>query len=468
MEGVKHVGKEGPCFEEYNVPYQCSKSIAMLPSPASNGFSSFVSLASSSNVATSKQKVLPNSTGNYSHCSVGLISESSLRKSNPFILDLSNYERPNLTMKTLKYDNLDFINIVEENSRTSENKITSDDYKDGNKFSKVMLKSEVLTGGIFERVKRKRCSSVVESSSQLYQGFKDCNKPAKIEWIMKESLKEKALGNSDENRDMPDSVEEGSGQGPHLTPDDVVRIIGQSLFHKARHTILDQQKIFSSQILELHRLIKVQRSMARSPQKLPEKNFNLNKPPIQFSLMEKLLYANPLDRPKKFDTLKSNSEQVHFPPKLPMTPNILSSTDAKIVPPYILHPPIGNQWLVPIKSPSEGLVYKPYPRPYFPTSSIAFDNVIGQGYICNYAMPPVNNASAENIQSKEEPVEKDGLALFPMTPLGEVSKDGNDDSRNTRVVKVVPHNRKSAPESAARIFESLQEERRVLRLSSCT
>ncbi|CAA0822394.1 Unknown protein [Striga hermonthica] len=448
MEGVKDVGKEGPCFEEYNVPYQRSKSIAKLPRPASNGFSSFVSLASSSNVATSKQKVLPNSTGNYSHCSVGLISESSLRKSKPFILDLSNYERPNLTMKTLKYDNLDFVNIVEENSRTSENKTTSEDYIDGDNFSKVMLKSEALNDGIFERVKRKRCASVVDSLSQLFQGSRGCNKPAKIEWIMKESLKEKVSGNSDEKRDMVDSVEEGFVQGPHLTPDDVVRVIGQSLFHKARHTILDQQKIFSSQILELHRLIKVQRSMARSPEKLAEKSFNRNKPPIQFSL-------------------KSNVEEVYFSPMLATTPNGISSKNAKVVPPYILHPPIGNQWLVPIKSPSEGLVYKPYPRPYFSTSSIVFDNVIGQGYFCNYTMPPVNNASVEDIQSKEEPVEKDGLALFPMTPLGEMLKDEND-SRNTGVVKVVPHNRKSAPESAARIFESLQEERRVLRLSSCT
>ncbi|GER45019.1 early flowering 3 family protein [Striga asiatica] len=446
MKGVKDVEKEVTCFEEDTVPYHRSKSLVMLPRPASL-----------SNVSISKQKVLPNSTDIYSHCSVGLISKRSLRKTNPFILDPMNDERVNLTMETLKYENIELYSILEENRKISENNFAS---VYGNNFSKVLLKSEAVTDGMFERVKRKRC----DISPQLYPGSGDCNKPGKIEWIMKESPEEKYSGNSDEKRDMPDSRKEESVQSFHLTPDDVVKVIGQRLFQKARHTILDQQKTFSGQILELHMLTKVQRCMARSQQKLPQKNFNASKPPIQFPPMDNLLYANSLDQ-TKINALKSNTKTVNFPPNLPTNPTIIPSTKANnILSPYIFHPPTRNQWLVPIKSPSEGLVYKPF----FPSSGFALGNEIDQGYIRHCTVPPVYNPSAENISSKEEIVEKDCLALFPMTPSSELVKDANEGSKSG-VIRVVPHNQKSAPESAVRIFESLQEERRLLlRLSSCT
>ncbi|GFP85672.1 protein early flowering 3 [Phtheirospermum japonicum] len=328
----------------------------------------------------------------YSYCSVGLISESPLRKSKPLTLEPANDQKPsNLNTKPLKYENIEFHNIGDENSKISENRI----------ISETLLKTEVMP----ERITRKRCASVMDFSY----------KPTKIECI---------------------------NESRHLMPDDVVRVIGQRLFQRARKTILDQQKIFSSQILELHRLIKVQRNIAISPENLHEKTPEPNTPPIQFpSVDNKLLYVTPLNR----------SPPVAKPKTDP-------STDTKLSP-WFFHPPIGNQWLVPIKSPSEGLVYKPYPGPCFPTNGIAFS--VPTPSLIN------NNGSGSSLEG--EPLEKDALALFPTAPSNEVSKDeeNDGDDKKSRVIRVVPHNHKFAPASAERIFRSLQEERRVRRVSSC-
>ncbi|KAL3655524.1 hypothetical protein CASFOL_001310 [Castilleja foliolosa] len=391
MQGGKSEGKKVAYCEQYNVvPYQSSKSILMLPCPANNGVSSFVSQASSTNVA--KQKVLANMAEHYySYCSVGLISQSPLRKSKPLTLEPANDKKPsNLTMKPLKYENVD---IYEENSKISENKIRSE----------PLLKTEVMSEGIT----RKRCASVMDFSY----------KPTKTECI-------------NESVDIPVVV----GRGRQLRPDDVVRVIGQRLFQKARKTILDQQTIFSSQILELHRLIKMQRNLARSPGKPHEKTPDPNTPSIPFPPMDnKLLYVTPLN---------------HSPPVAKLKPD--PSTDAKLAP-WFFHPPIGNQWLVPIKSPSEGLVYKPYPGPpCFPTNGITF------------GVPSLVNNNGGGLSLEGELLEKDALALFPTAPSNEASKDEENDKKS-RVIRVVPHNHKFAPESAERIFRSLQEERRVRR-----
>lgn len=54
---------------------------------------------------------------------------------------------------------------------------------------------------------------------------------------------------------------------------------------------------------------------------------------------------------------------------------------------------------------------------------------------------------------------------LPLFPMGATTErwEGNTSSRNkdcrTNVIKVVPHNRESGSESAARNFQSIQEER---------
>ncbi|CAM6064714.1 unnamed protein product [Sphagnum tenellum] len=51
----------------------------------------------------------------------------------------------------------------------------------------------------------------------------------------------------------------------NVTPHDVMSAIGQQRFWRARKTVLRQQKMFSVQVFELHRLMEVQQQMAKDP-----------------------------------------------------------------------------------------------------------------------------------------------------------------------------------------------------------
>lgn len=224
-------------------------------------------------------------------------------------------------------------------------------------------------------------------------------------------------------------------------------------------------------------------------------------------------------------------------------------------------PPSGNQWLVSVMSPSEGLVYKPYTGPCPPTAGFLapfygscgpislnptgtdFLNAaygvpaahqqgigilpttppVGQTYFPPYGMPVMsqsisgsaveqmspfpgvrskdNNSSMLDINfmiphqssrnmssqmsrvisyrlekfqaSKESEVQGstasspserakgDALPLFPMEPIVQASdQNAQTSEKQARVIKVVPRNPRLATESAARIFQSIQEERK--------
>ncbi|KAK1267594.1 Protein EARLY FLOWERING 3 [Acorus gramineus] len=168
-----------------------------------------------------------------------------------------------------------------------------------------------------------------------------------------------------------------------VSPDDVVGVIGQKHFWKARRAMANQQRVFAVQVFELHRLIKIQKLIAGSPHLLLEENPYITRPAskvsckaphLDFAVKSQaqiVMQIDDLERPKQPD----NNPKVN---------------------PWCFQPP-ANQWLIPVMSPSEGLVYKPYAGPF----------------------PPAR----------------------------------------TRAIKVVPHNRRSATENAARIFQSIQRER---------
>lgn len=226
--------------------------------------------------------------------------------------------------------------------------------------------------------------------------------------------------------------------------------------------------------------------------------------------------------------------------------------------------PPGHQWLIPFMSPSEGLVYKPYPGPEFtgtngggcgpfggaPLGGTFMNTAYGMpppqntppdshAYFPPYSGTPVMNAAisesaveqvhqssaldsrgkndhlsggeadrnARNKSSSKLSVQRNGatshamghkrykefdlqgstasspsemtqgmsreqvtegrdvLPLFPMVtaepePEPEGVPQSLETGQQTRVIKVVPHNRRSANESAARIFQSIQEERK--------
>ncbi|KZV58814.1 hypothetical protein F511_18651 [Dorcoceras hygrometricum] len=363
------------------------------------------------------------------------------------------------------------------------------------------------------------------------------------------------LGSTGKKQENSDTTVEDCIHGPHLTPDDVAGVIGQRFFWKARRTIAHQQKIFAVQIFELHRLVKVQKLIAGSPEVIYENNSNLKKPSIKFPPMNKLLFVTPLDpspivAKPKVDALKANTDKDgKLPPalnaaerrhlSLPSSSNTPTSastpTDGKLAP-WCFYPPLGNQWLVTVRSPSEGLIYKPYTGPCPPVgfmasvygnyTPISLNTVcgtdygvpalthqgnwrfssfpLGQSCFRQYTMPvmstgcsnaeikppipmhephkksygssqesgvlsdvgeKLHGSQGSRTSSPDEQLERDVLPLFPTTPSVQVAKDSSNETR-IQVIKVVPHNPKSAPESAARIFQSIQEERK--RLDSVT
>ncbi|KAF7830491.1 protein EARLY FLOWERING 3-like [Senna tora] len=364
-----------------------------------------------------------------------------------------------------------------------------------------------------------------------------------------------------------------------ISPDDVVEIIGQKHFWKARRAIVNQQRVFAVQVFELHRLIKVQQLIAGSPDLLIEEGAFLGKSPPKGSTPRKLSLEYVVKPRQQSIKRKDDSEKLnhklecsaenavgktslssvkngsHLSNYTPFSGNLHQanmSADSRMGP-WCFHQSPGHQWLIPVMTSSEGLVYKPYPGPGFTGAACggfgpfgptplggnfmnpaygvpASNNGIGvqpetlpgnHAYFPPYGMPVMNpamsglaveqmnyvaatgshghlsgegaNFNAHNQSSYNLPVQRnetisnvmkiqaskgselqgstasspsemaqgistgqiaegrDALPLFSMAP---------ETRQQTRVIKVVPHNPRSATESAARIFQSIQEERK--------
>lgn len=249
------------------------------------------------------------------------------------------------------------------------------------------------------------------------------------------------------------------------------------------------------------------------------------------------------------------SAAYHQPSSVNTIPPV--NMDPKMNPWSFHQSPGPHQWLVPVMTPSEGLVYKPYPAPGFtgpicgpegltPVMNPAYPHYLqgmgmppgmhfgGQGYFPPYGMPmmspSVSGSTVEQLNQfsgpnpnpysqtgqpvgasanfgsiqhqgslnmasqkneaiaprprppKEREVQgstasspsertqetgtvplmkgRDALPLFPAAPTTQISEpgEGSPTEKPTRVIRVVPH--KSTRESAARIFQSIQDERR--------
>ncbi|XP_043720130.1 protein HEADING DATE 3B-like isoform X2 [Telopea speciosissima] len=383
----------------------------------------------------------------------------------------------------------------------------------------------------------------------------------------------------DRNDDVSETSMLDSISRLDISPDDVVGVIGQNRFWKARRAIVDQQRVFAVQVFELHRLIKV------SPTKKLPAEYLLTS--VQRNVKQKDDSQN--------QSIECAAENAVAKPTLPSLNNGIKgghvsqhsscglnsgnppaapvATDNKMIP-WCFHPPPGNQWLVPIISPSEGLFYKPYTGPCPPTGGFMapvyggcgpvslppmagdFMNPaygvmathqqgigvlpgtppVGPTYFTPYGIPvmsPVTSASAvdqssllagtrphgqaeklsawevkfnmrqesscnysnQNSEavasgawkfktSKDSELqgsttsspceraqgagpghvaeERDPLPLFPMASAVQVpdqDPQAHCSDQQTRVIKVVPHNPRSATESAERIFRSIQKEK---------
>ncbi|KAK4730068.1 hypothetical protein R3W88_023056 [Solanum pinnatisectum] len=395
-------------------------------------------------------------------------------------------------------------------------------------------------------------------------------------------------GNLDRGDDLSETSRVESISGTDISPDDIVGIIGLKRFWKARRAIVNQQRVFAVQVFELHRLIKVQRLIAGSPNSSLEDPAYLGKP-LKSSSVKRL----PLDcivresqsvLKRKHDSEKPNFRMEYSAESTvgkaslstvqngsqlschkPFSGNPLPTpvTNDSNAGPWCFQQPPGHQWLIPVMSPSEGLVYKPFPGPGFtspicgggpagstptmgnffaPTYGVPAPNPhyqgmgvpfappTGHGYFRQYGMPvmnpPISSPTTEesnqftlpglqpqlsgvvdnfNIQHQDSsnvlnekknenipdvvrfqttkdnevqastassPVERtretatggrNMLSLFPTSPVTD-NRDGSPQAcvpdNPARVIKVVPHNARSATESVARIFQSIQQERK--------
>ncbi|OMO70897.1 hypothetical protein CCACVL1_18584 [Corchorus capsularis] len=330
-----------------------------------------------------------------------------------------------------------------------------------------------------------------------------------------------------------------------ISPDDVVGVMGEKQFWKVRRAIVNQQRVFAVQVFELHRLLKVQKLIAGSPQMLLEETIFMGKPSLDISIKK-----FPSDRaleiePSSILKVKDNSQKPNISiecadenavAKLPL-PSSNDDTSKGLVTqrtkhgpysgnalstpiaantrtsPWCFSPP-GSQWLVPVMSPSEGLVYKPYTGPCPPSGSFmapvygscgpvnlatggaveqmspftgfpSKGNQLSTGDVnftiahqssCNMPsqMSQANSYCAGKLPASKEserqgstassPSERpkvNALPLFPTEPTTQASDHNAQTSgQRTRVIKVVPRNPRLATESAARIFQSIQEERK--------
>ncbi|KAI3830499.1 hypothetical protein MKW98_030662 [Papaver atlanticum] len=451
-------------------------------------------------------------------------------------------------------------------------------------------------GGV-EEVKVSRNRSKPCSRASLGNSHKNSNK------CVEDKMHSISQGrDADRNDDVSETSILDSVSSLDISPDDVVGVIGQKQFWKARKEIANQQRVFSVQVFELHRLIKVQKLFAGSPHLLLEENSYLVKPSFKESSVKKLHPKYVVKPIPEITKQKDNSSKpnritecsAENAVEKPNPPSVNDGTDRRngnqhpVYTPYSdnppptpsppppnnnnqgwCFPPPGNQWLVPIMSPSEGLVYKPYSGPCPPAAGFMTPFYGGCGpmslppiagdylnpayqypaphpqhighhsavpvpptYFPPYGMPVMNSvmsASAveqvgpsteqlstgefnANMQSRNScnmsknqkseavisrrlskfqaskdselqgstgssPAERaqrtvatgniseklDALPLFPTAPAAQnvdvEPQINNNDKQWSRVIKVVPHNSRSANESAARIFRSIQEGR---------
>ncbi|KAH7651287.1 hypothetical protein IHE45_20G046900 [Dioscorea alata] len=211
----------------------------------------------------------------------------------------------------------------------------------------------------------------------------------------------KASGERNEARDAP-MVDSSSRREVH--PDDIVESIGPKQFWKARSAILNQQRVFAIQVFELHRLIKVQKLIAASPNMLLQGNRCIRKPskkvplkslagnqcltkssqqvPSEIIKQQESLSKTQAVTTRQEDDLQKPKQNIEAPTSYSSCQDGLhrevnvqhpeaspSVACAQRPSSWCFRPP-GNQWLVPVISPSEGLVYKPCAGPYLPNNGI--------------------------------------------------------------------------------------------------
>nr|GMD48844.1 protein EARLY FLOWERING 3-like [Ipomoea batatas] len=382
-------------------------------------------------------------------------------------------------------------------------------------------------------------------------------------------------GNVCPGEDSSETSMVGCISGVAIIPDDIVGLIGKNHFWKARKSIIHQQRLFAFQVFELHRLIKVQKLIAGSPNLLDGsaylakslKRSSAKSLPLEYIVKEPQdvsKHKNDLEVPEfrmefsaENTTRKASFSSVQNGDQPPLScrpfsgnPTVAAINNESEMGPWCFHQPAGHQWLIPVMTPSEGLVYKPYPGPgfmapvcggcgspglspvkgHFPVPAyqgmgVPFAPPAFNGYFPPYGMNPaistsgveemkqfagmgsqgqVSGGANSNSNSQHQnschvrnqkktaapnlgilhpfmenevqastassPSEKSpGVVPVVSTEMerrgGALCLSSTSTARYahhqpTRVIRAVPRHARSATESAARIFQSIQEERK--------
>lgn len=163
-----------------------------------------------------------------------------------------------------------------------------------------------------------------------------------------------------------------SGSGYNTSPDDVLGMTDLKLFLEIRRTMAQQQEVFAVQIFELHRLTKVQRLIARCPEIIAsvDKEFH-SKPSLKGSAVDKKSQniSEPMSPLVKGNFDPQTPKQSAECPKRNASVELHAEPDylkGHFSPRFLPGPCAVNQWLIPVRTPSEGVLYKPYIGPWPP------------------------------------------------------------------------------------------------------
>nr|XP_011463349.1 PREDICTED: protein EARLY FLOWERING 3 [Fragaria vesca subsp. vesca] len=434
------------------------------------------------------------------------------------------------------------------------------------KDDSVMISRIAVAEVSSKRVKESYTRSFLEDETKFPNGIENSSETSQ------ENCEVVHVGSLNCRRgDVSDMTMGESSTSLDISPDDVIGVIGDNQFCKTRKAIVNQQRVFAMQVFELHRLIKVQKLIAGSPDLFFKGKPLIKNPAVEISVLNNVpieraqeptpSIVKPKDYPQKpYSNTECGEESTVGKFPLPFVYNDASSrglviqksnngqysrktspaSEATYSKPasWCFQPPPGNMWLVPVMSPSEGLTYRPYRGPCPPTGGfmppiygsldpgnknysnaaygipLTYQQGMGIGtppllqtYFPTYTPPVINHSSHENPLSFGEtnftlphqrscnmsnqmrevmsyymgnipapivnelqgstpnsPSDKtkgNVLPLFPTAPQGEEFAEIEQMSEHqSRAIKVIPHSFRSATESAARIFLSIQEERK--------
>ncbi|KAL9230366.1 hypothetical protein vseg_005728 [Gypsophila vaccaria] len=247
-----------------------------------------------------------------------------------------------------------------------------------------------------------------------------------------------------------------------ISPDDVVDIIGRKHFWKARSAIVNQQRVLAVQLFELHRLLKVQKLIAGSPNLLLETSAFVVKSPRKDLAVKKYsseyvvkdLSHKDIQKdvsPELVDKVEGTAENAvpkasspvpsQQPPILPVNTNMDPNMN-----PWVFHQPPSHQWLVPVMSPSEGLVYKPFPAPGFMGTVYGGCGPMDPNHVpANLMNPPYMMPTPQYQQGMPPGIHFGGQSYFPPYGMSMMAPTVS----NSTVIQPQPHNQTSQPEGAS-------------------